>query len=393
MFTKLLIRVGLVATAFLVIPGMDVRNVKLDIAGMVAVAIVLAGIYEHGIKPYKNKWLMIFLWVACSSYFIAPRSPIAIFGIDVTLFWVWQPMYYFLVFAILIFVISSIDFTIIDFSKILRWITWCGFVMACYCLLQFLKLDQLFLAHTDATYGHMAGFVGNPTHVAPYIGMIIPICLYMRRKTMAITMIVAVLLISSTVAIVSTLAGIFVFFILQSKKSLQRTIVISILVTIVVCLGYKHLPSGYLADNERFMMWGKVINDLRIPQLEGSPQIFPMTGMGMGTFKYVFHLQHQNAFHQAHNEFVELLYNTGAIGIGLFISAIALFFKKNLHMESIFNIDSRGNYYHARMALIASLVCVMVTACGTFIWQIGTTVFLSALAVGLLTNESLGGKG
>ena len=149
MFTKWLIRLGLIVTPFIVIPGTDIRDVKLDIAGMVALGIGLSAIYEYGLKPMRNKWFMISLWIACSSYFIAPKSPVEMFGMDVTLFWVWKPMYYFITFALMIFAVASIEFKKIDIDKILKMMTWCGFIMGCYVILQYFHLDQVFNTCTE----------------------------------------------------------------------------------------------------------------------------------------------------------------------------------------------------------------------------------------------------
>ena len=389
MLTNWLIKLGLIATPYFIIAGRDIRDIKLDVAGVFALAIGLSTIYSHGLKPQKNKWLMFFIWAACSSYLIAPACPVSMYGIDITLFWVWKPMYYFIVFGLMIFSVSSIEFTYVRIQSLLRWMSWCGFVMACYTILQYFKLDQIFQTCTDGTYGHMAGFIGNPTHVSPYIAMIIPICLYLRRRIMTVVMVVAVCLTTSSVAIIAMGVSILCYFVFQTKK-LRRNILLIVLGMCVLGAVWTYLPTelaikvkdtGIISDNQRFLYWGQALNDLRIPQLEGSKQIFPLTGMGLGTYKYLFHFQHQNSFFQAHNEYVELTYNLGLIGLGLFFGAIAMFFKRN------FNIKDK-----LRMALFASFICVAITAGGAFIWQIGTTAWYTCLVVGLLSNDSLGGK-
>lgn len=394
MITKWLVKCGLIVTPFLVIPGTDIRDIKLDIAGIVALGIGLSAIYEYGIKPYRNKWLMLFVWVTCSSYFLAPHAPVEMFGIDVTLFWIYKPMYYFLVFGLMLFAISSIKLDEISFSRILHIMTWCGFVTAIYIILQFFKLDQVFTTCTDGTYGHMAGFVGNPTHVSPFIAMIIPICLYLRRRTMAITGIVAVLMTRSEVALVAMIISLMFYVAMKSKRAFFTTCATVALICIIVAgmASFGVLRRDMVTDHERFEMWGKILTDTKTPQKTGSNQIYPLTGLGMGTFKYVFPFQHKNGFQQAHNDYLELLYNAGIIGLGLFLAGIALFFKKNFNIKGIFNKEERSRFYSLKVALFASLVCVCVSAGGTFIWQIGTTIYYSILIMGLISNNYLGGK-
>jgi hypothetical protein len=236
----------------------------------------------------------------------------------------------------------------------------------------------------------MAGFIGNPTHVSPYIAMIIPVCLYLQRRAMAGTMAVAVFLTTSQVAIGAMAISLVFFYlscnIIQIKNLLINSpvrfigyCIIGILLTVCV---FTYVPFD---DHERVTTWKAIIQDTVTPQLENCKATFPLTGLGMGTFKYVFHFQHENRFHQAHNDYLELAYNLGYIGLGLLCMAIFALFKEQLrHMT---DFVKRGSLYKLRMSLLSSFVCVLIAAGGTFIFQIGTTVFYAVIVVGLLYNE------
>jgi O-antigen ligase len=113
-----------------------------------------------------------------------------------------------------------------------------------------------------------------------------------------------------------------------------------------------------------------------------------MTGLGMGNFKYTFHLAHYDdptfmRFNQAHNDYLELLYDTGIVGFALFMTMIFVFFRDRLIKFWEFGVSN------AERALISGVTVMCVTALGTFIWQIGTTVFYTVVFAGLLYNQEV----
>lgn len=390
MFSKLLISLGLILTPYTIWPGKDIRDIKLDIAGIIALALGLSVIYEYGLKPHRNKWLMYLLFAVGSFYLLAPVSPIAMFGMDISLFWIWRPMYYCLVFALMLFAVSSMPLGLIDLSKIMRMMTWCGFIMSCYVILQCFKIDQFFTTCTDDTWGHMAGFVGNPTHVSPYIAMIIPIALYLKRYAMVLIMCIATVITTSQVAIGALVVVLLIQLALQSKKSLAM---VCILVSILIGVSVYGYGKGYITrdtfeDHERLMTWKQISTDTITPQLVDSKAIFPLTGLGIGTFKYVFHFQHNNRFQQAHNEYLELAYNVGWLGLLLFLGAIFVHIKESFRHISFYGFF-KTPMHHCKIAFLCSLIYIMIVAGGTFIWQVGTTAFYTVLVAGILKNDVL----
>ena len=52
------------------------------------------------------------------------------------------------------------------------------------------------------------------------------------------------------------------------------------------------------------------------------------TGFGAGAFSVFFPILHKSAWGQAHNEFMEFMFNNGILGLGMLLAAIVVFFKQ-----------------------------------------------------------------
>jgi O-antigen ligase len=111
--------------------------------------------------------------------------------------------------------------------------------------------------------------------------------------------------------------------------------------------------------------------DLTSPIREGVEGRWPLTGLGLGSFYYTFHIRHHNSFFQAHNEYFEFLYNCGIGGLFLLLAAIWQMIKKGWN-----------NKY-----LLASFICVLIIAGGTFIFQLGAPMYYSVVIIGLLYHQ------
>lgn len=394
--TKFLINLGLVLTPFVVIPGIDVRDIKMTVASLIASALGLSGLRDGMIKPLSNKWFYYFVFYAVSCYIFAPNPALCLLGMNVGYFWVWQPMFNFLVFALAIVVISSIEFTGEQLDKTLRIMTMCGFLMACYVILQRLGIDQFFDNVGADHLGRMAGFVGNPTHVSPFIGMLLPLALHQRKYLFAGIMSIAIVCTTSQVAIGSTIIGIALYYALRKKRDLFGLVLVGVLVITTLSIMCKNDTDFYLklrgfaADNQRFMVYEQVIKDVNSKPFEHSNMRYPLTGWGMGNFKYTFHFAHADnetfmRFHQVHNEYLEILYNIGIVGFVLFMLMLYTFFK-----------EKAIRFYNSELsdlerALLSGFVLICIVAFGTFAWQIGTLAFYSVVIVGLLNNKSIVG--
>lgn len=351
-----------------------------------ALALGLWGIYKGKVKKSQNHWISILALFCLVSAFYAPQPLIVLFDIGVSNFWIWQPLFSILVFYLMFTVISSNDFEQKDLKLFFEIMVWCGFLMGAYAILQYFGVDQFFRNNNnpDNTYNPqwpISGFFGQPTILSPFIAMLIPIALLMRRYGKAIVMIIAVLFTKSTVAITAMCLMLLFIASCNNKKiigfAVTGVIIIGVLFSMAYCTNNK-LRQGILNDNGRFVKWKQIVSDISNPAKEINNRTYGITGFGLGTFKFLYHIKHNNCFFQAHNEYLEILYNLGIVGLALFLMSIFRMVKINLKPLGL-------NRY--RKYLLASFLCIAVCAGGTFVWQLGAHVYYTVFIVGLLHNE------
>ncbi len=358
----------------------------------------MAEIYSKGLKPGKNVWVYLLVAYLPISMLFAPAPFIDLVGINVMGFWAWQPFAKIIIFALLFSVISSHEFTTKDIHRVLNVMVWCGFLTSLYELTQFFYSDQFFIQCADGNWGRIAGFIGNPTLTAPFVAMLIPIALYLKKYPMAAIMFVGAVIPDSQMAWVALVAGLSVYYALKGPKWFIFSVLSWIFFFFFVIAFFhhgQHLNNKYLRslfeDHERLMQWKQIFKDWTGPLAadKGVMNNFSLTGRGLGSFRYVYHIQHANIgapnrFFQAHNDYLECGYAIGFIGVGLFIGAICHMIKRNVSMQAVLTIgESRYN-----RALIASMATIAVNAFGTFVWQIGTLAMYSVIIAGLLHNNS-----
>lgn len=384
MFISLLC-LGLVASAYTFFPLCDIREIKMTVAILFAISIGMAELYKNGFQPIRNKWLLFLIIYLPISIFLAPSPKINLVGVDVTSFWAWQPFFQIFVFFFLAIAVASHEFSMRELKTIFYVMAWSGFVMSFYVILQKYGMDQFFepIGHHANDEGAMAGFLGNPTLTAPFVAMTVPFMIYIRKWWMVAVAIIALIFTKSQVAMGAAFVGLTFLFATRGKYRCIAACVI-----FALAAGLLILNLNKLDDNERFHHWKQIAIDIKSPISKDTKLSYPITGRGLGSFRYIYHVEHPgteqrpNRFHQAHNEYLEFVYNCGLVGI-----FIALFFLLSLLSESLsmWDVFSYGNDYISSV-LISSFVTIATAALGTFVWQIGTTCFYSAVVVGLLMN-------
>jgi len=367
-----LISLGLVATTFAFGAG-DIRAIKLKVAMVFAIVLGLIVFHHSSIKGFRNKWLLVLMAYLPIAYIISPKPEIKLFGMNVGSFWVWQPMFLIWVFFAMLVLISTYQFYRCDIRMVLHVMHWCGFLSALYVIMQFFNMDQFFFQTSGGADGRMAGFIGNPTLVSPLIAMMIPISLYTKRYWQAGIMAAAVVMTESQFAMGAMCASIIVYISLKGWLWMGVGLILTGFLVFAIHAGYQ---KGIVNDSSRFEHWPKIISDIRAPMVENGPT-FPLTGIGLGSFRYVYHVKHKNNYYQAHNEYIEIAYNLGIAGLALFLLSIVSIIKPYLSLGV-------SGY---RRALLASFMCIAMCAFGTFIWQVGTTIFATIVVAGLLMNQ------
>ena len=405
---KRFIYIGLALVPFAIWPDMDMRIPK-EIVGLgLALIIGLVALYNGSLKKFKNYWLLLFISYFLVSMCQAPNftgfrlgfqhgREITILGTRVMSgFWSFKPLAFALIYLLMMIAIASIDFKVKDVNLIAKVMAWCGFLMALYIFIQAVRLDQFFRIITDAedpqvkhmTQPLLGGFIGQPTVVAPFIAMLIPIALYLRRYFWAVCMCIAVCLTESKVSIGAMCLSIPLYLIISKRVSFK---VIGILLVIGVLSSavflYRMNPNKnwvekiYTSQSSgRVEAWKGMWQDFVTP-IEGKK--FCVTGFGPGAFTYTHSIRHNNRWWQAHNEPLEALYNFGFIGFGLLLMAL-WYMTKNVYSAMLRQDELVWSFS-------SSLICVFICSLGTFPLQgiIAPTMWYTVVIIGLVHNETI----
>lgn len=386
-----LLGIGLIVTPFILAPGQNdiAREPKMVWAVMFSLAISLVSLYKGRLKPFGNKWAFLLVGYLIVSLNLSPKPGLLFFGIDSARFWSWEPLFYSLVFLLFTISVASIEWPKDILRKTLDVMVYCGAVMATLVVLQYFRLDQFF-EQRFGTYGHMAGTLGNPTLIGPFLVLVIPIALFRRKFALAGLMVAATLATQSNVALLGLIATVLAYLAFKGKRWF-------VAVTIVVALVVPLLAGGYAVSakfrdhfphNERLLTWSQSIADIKAPVMQNSKKIYAITGIGPGSFMYLFHMknnQRNDNFVYAHNEYVQVLYELGIVGFLLFIGMLGCAARRLIDFKDMFC----RRMPPLRRALLASLVGISVCAAGCFVWQVGTHIFYTLTIVGLLYNSSV----
>ncbi len=371
-----LIGLGLVTIPFIWWSGYGTREPKMALALVFALALSLLALYKQKLT-LKNPFLLGFMGFLALSFKFVPKIVI---NNNPASFWIWKPMLFISIFFMMLTAVASVKITKRDINRLFDVMVWVGFIMSLYAICQFFGFHQFFRGVSErADFVHVpsnmvGGTLGHPTILAPFIAMIIPFALYLRKYVKAIVIILAVILTQSNVAMVAM--AISLLFLLYTKRKCRIYAVMLIILLIgICCIG---VGSGKITGSGRLVEWPKIIKNVVAPS---DDKEYSYTGYGMGSYPYIYALRHGSKFTKAHNEYIELFSNTGLIGISLFLLSIGYMFYINL-----------GDFFARNkliITLLSSFICIALCAGGTFIFQTGASIYYSIIVVGLLHNEHL----
>jgi len=411
---RYLLTLGLIVIPFAIVPGMDMRTPKEIIALFIALALGLVAIYEGKMKAFRNNWILLFVGFFIVSMVFSPSFSNFVLGYvsnegdnvrklsvlanrNISGFWAFKPFLFAIVYLLMTVSLASAEFTKIEVKKIFAVMMWCGFAMSCYIFIQRLHLDQFFAQvpdSVDQSVKHMrapllGGFIGHATLVSPYIAMIIPLALYLRKYIISTIMIVAVVLTNSAVAITAMIISLITYLILSKRKE-YKIIGFIALAIVMLSLGsikiYKsqYMTANYLTSRAsgRFGAWQNILKDFTSSPI-GKTKKFTVTGFGPGSFEYAYSVRNDNLWVQAHNEALEVLYNFGIVGLFLLIMAL----------YHTFNYAYIWGYGEIPIALTGSLICILLCSLGTFSFHIAPTMFYTTVVIAFLHNKNIiGGR-
>jgi hypothetical protein len=384
---KWLIGLGMVITPFLTFQG-STRTPKLIAAVAIAFALSLLAIYQNGLRSLKNKWIFLFIgFMAVTSIFALPLSA-KVGVIDLNNPIALQTALVAFVFAMMIASVYSTEFSKDDIIDLLNVAVWCGFIMSLYCFLQFFHIEQFFVLVEAGKFHEVGGSLGNPCVASAFIAMLVPIAISLKKYWKAAIMTLAVLATWRHVAIGALILSLIVMFSLKSMKSLFITAAI---VVLMAGAGSYYFSTHYDKLKEitntsgRIEAWKLAFNNLvKGGEIENGNLALtvtphPITGFGLGAFSWANNLFNKNGYIEAHNEYLEVLYDMGAIGLLFMVLALLSVISRNFGM-GIGDI---------RLGLLCSFICSCLMAGGFFIWHIGSTMFYGAFFAGLLHKEFL----
>ena len=209
----------------------------------------------------------------------------------------------------------------------------------------------------DPTAGFLTGTLGNPNHFSFYIEMIFPLLLALffmkiklfgsggsiREKVISAFnadrnvilkfillpfLGLAIILTGSRAGIMTLLISFVIFSMLtiylRRSKLLRKKLKIIFLTLAMVTIFFgiknttdKFMKGDYLSSSGRFLRWPSTMEMFKD---------HPLSGTGLGTYKYSYYLYDRDMSGvwstHAHNEYLELLSEGGVIGAGLLLCLI-----------------------------------------------------------------------
>lgn len=385
MLIKQLIYIGLAVIPLVLIPGYDTRGPKMGLAVAIAMTISLLALYYGKYKAFRNRWLLVFLGYLLANFYFAPE-PVELVRASVPNLWAWKPMFFMTIFVLMIAILGSLEFSARDKRRMLVIMAWVGVLQSFYVLLQAFGIDQFCMQKPGWLWlNRIGGSMGNRTLVAPFIAMVIPIALYLRTWWKAAVMAGAVAICHSQMALGAAAVSLMFYFGTLNRRLFLTMIGTGVVITIVLIVGFNTNDAihKFVGESGRFAEWKQIIHDWHSPLQEGTDHGYALTGLGIGSFRYIYHQWHPSNFFQAHNEYLQILFEAGAVGLFLMLGAMVWIFRKNFSFADIW--ARRTNRY--RIALLSSFLSISIAALGTFVWQLGATIFYSVVLVGLLHNH------
>lgn len=380
-----LISLGLVCVPFITIYGQDIRELKFQLAAAIALALSLFVGYTQGIIFNKNKYAVIFVFYLWLATMLAPAPGVSLIGMNLGYFWAWKPLYFILIYFLFISAISCYQFKGKEIKILLNVVLYSGVVMSALVFIQACMLDQFFIKNELAIphpQWYIGGTLGQPIFVGCFLAIIPPIALYLKKYKEFFIIFIAVLVTQSVTAIGAMACSLLIYWSMYGVVQFAKASCV-LLVLIFLALGM-HISTNvnmrnFISSSGRIAEWKQIIVDINSPISKEEECKFPITGRGMGSFHYVYHWDHKNRMYEAHNEYIELAYNAGIVGLALFVLAIFQVFNINQYRMSPY-----------RKALSASFIAVILSSGAMFVLQLGAIIFYTCVIVGLLQNSCEG---
>ncbi len=337
---------------------------------------LLIGLYvlaTEGFKPIKEPFLFGFLIFLVFNIFKIPNGIIPLGGINLNGLWNYAPAFQCLVFFILfIGVISSSQ---INEDLLFNIARWCGFAMSAYMILQAIGADQIFNLFPpevvlETRNPLVGGTIGQATLSAPFIVMCLPF--QMRRNTILPVVSAVAVWLSGSVVAMGVVIIILILKAMKKKNILNKKYIFILIGVCIVLLALSFSSKlSFFNDNGRYNFWAKTIGHIIHDKII-------LTGAGIGSYKFLFAVKHGNAWYQAHNEYLQLLFSTGIIGFTLMF-----LFIKNIFTRTVKCLNDSKTFM-----VFLSILSVLICAGGTFVFQLAPYQFYFVVFLGILYKKT-----
>lgn len=391
----------------------DTREIKEFSAIVFSSLIIVLGMYSNNVKPFKNIWLLLFLAYIPISIFKAPAYNVMIGFDNINGLWNFKPYAYILVFFLSCCVISSVDWTKEKIDRICSAISWTSFSMALYVVLQHFGLDEIYTVQDVSIIGstgnpELVGNLGQPTIVSAWLAICIPFSIYLKRWIHLGLVLLAICLTGSAVSIVASALGLFSYLFLCNGLRVRVFSLAAFVLLVSLFIFFFPSKASSLADmNGRKELWSNIALSMKDNAIENDPKHYAFVGHGIGSFAYTYSQKYQrdklnkigrllyenkgqkslgqimkesgirNLWRQAHNEYMEVLYGMGIIGLFLVVMAIITV------MVQAYPLAQSDRLL---MSFYVSLFISIVIAGGNFIWHLGAHQFYTVLSLGVVQS-------
>jgi O-antigen ligase len=306
---------------------------------------------------------------------------------------------------LLLFFLTVESFRTAEEFELLAWfLVSLGFFVSLLAIIQYFTFNgKLYWFRVLRQGGVPFGPFVNHNHFAGFVELIAPpglamlFCGGIRRDKLPLLSLLTIVPISALVLSASR-GGIISFlfefallgFLLRVPKRGKKQLLKAIGLALVAGLLAAWLGVGWTVERFESLTSGEISRDRRVSMFKDTWQIFlhhPWAGTGLGTLETVYP-RYESYYDglvvdHAHNDYLELLADTGMVGGVSVLGFIALLFRRGLfHLRSAKNPVSRSFYAGALVACAGLLLHSLVD----FNMHIPSNVLLFLLLAALATS-------
>ena len=376
-----LVIIGLVGIPFAHLEHFVDQSFLKEYLGLaLAMAISFYALYFKGLKFINNKWVLFIIGsMLISTAFVPPAglylgtvtSKSFVFTeININNLWNYKPI---LIGLIYLLMVCAVAYSEIDEKLVIKIISWVGFLMALVVIAQKFGFQQFWRVQDGGEIGlwdraALMGFMAQYTLVAAFLSICQVAALFVKKFWFAIVMSIAIILTGSHFAILCIPIAWILWFFKAYKDSYKYIFQIIIAILLITLYLFHDKDSG------RFAVWSQIYHDMTHPLFDNRmAQSQGFTGFGAGAFSVFFPILHKSPWGQAHNEFLEFMFNNGIFGLGMLLAAITVFFRQCY--EFIMNQTIQFCFF--------SFIIICILSNGTFLWHLGWGQFYTAVILGM----------